>query len=86
MITRILSRRLDRLETRFLPPDDEPTQHTILFVDADGSATDSMVMKFGGWAPSRSPRGGRRGEWLIGPEFVMSPVGRVTASDRQRFA
>jgi hypothetical protein len=56
MITRNLSRRLERLETRLLPPDDEPTEHTILFVDVDGMVADSLVMKFGGYAPGRGPR------------------------------
>jgi hypothetical protein len=56
MIARTLSRRLERLETRFLPPDEEFTQHLIHFIDADGTVTGSMLMKFGGCAPGRDPR------------------------------
>jgi hypothetical protein len=52
MIINNLLRRLERLETRILPQDREVIEHKIVFVDADGSETESMVMKHG--APSRS--------------------------------
>ena len=53
MIIRTLLRRLERLETRLLPPDRGVTEHTIVFVDADGTEAESMVMKFSHGAPSR---------------------------------
>ena len=52
MIIRTVLRRLERLETRLLPPDRGVTEHTIVFVDADGTKAESM--KFSHGAPSRS--------------------------------
>jgi hypothetical protein len=42
MIARTLSRRLDRLEGRLLPPDNEVKGHRIVFVDGDGTVTDGQ--------------------------------------------
>jgi hypothetical protein len=42
-----LSRRLERLETRFVPAT-AATRHTIVFVDADGTKTGSIVLHHGG--------------------------------------
>ena len=48
MIIRTLLRRLERLETRLLPPERAVIEHTIVFVDADGTKTESMLLKHGG--------------------------------------
>jgi hypothetical protein len=53
-MTRALSRRLERLEACLPPPDAEPIQHIIRFVDADGTITDSLVINHG--APARGPQ------------------------------
>jgi len=50
MITRTLARRLERLEADLVPPDHGVTEHTIVFVDADGTETESMILSHG--APS----------------------------------
>jgi hypothetical protein len=42
MIIRILLRRLERLDTRLFPPDRGVTEHTIVFVDADGTDTEPL--------------------------------------------
>jgi len=59
MITRTLARRLERLEADLVPPDHGVIEHTIVFVDADGTKTESMVMKHGApcgrWPARRSP-------------------------------
>lgn len=52
-MTRALSRRLERLETRFVPAT-VGTQHTIVFVDADGTKTGSIVLHHG-YPGARNP-------------------------------
>ncbi len=59
MMIKTLLRRLERLETRLLPPDGGVMEHQIVFVDGDGTETGSMVMKFSNWAPSRNWRSRR---------------------------
>ena len=61
MTTRILSRRLELLEATFLPADTGVTEHTINFVEADGTITDSLVLKHSGATPARGgpPKIGR---------------------------
>jgi hypothetical protein len=54
MTRRTLARRLERLETRLLPAGSGVTEHTIVFVAADGTKTDSIVLKFSGAAPDRN--------------------------------
>ena len=41
------SRRSERLETRFVPAT-AGTQHTVVFVDADGTKAGSIVLHHGG--------------------------------------
>ena len=59
MITRTLARRLERLEADLAPPDHGVTEHTIVFVDSDGTETESMVLSHGApscsWPARRSP-------------------------------
>jgi hypothetical protein len=59
MITRTLARRLERLEADLVPLDHGVTEHTIVFVDADGTETESMVLSqgtpYGRWPARRSP-------------------------------
>jgi len=59
MITRTLARRLEQLEADLVPPDHGVTEHTIVFVDADGTETESMVLSHsapcGRWPTRRSP-------------------------------
>jgi hypothetical protein len=64
-MTRALSRRLERLEARLPPPDEEPIQHIIQFVDADGTITDSLVMNHS--APARHPQTWPSREWKRRP-------------------
>jgi hypothetical protein len=45
-MNRTLSHRLERLESRFVPPEGVPTEHTIVLVDADGTETEFMTMRF----------------------------------------
>ena len=59
MINRTLVRRLERLEADLVPLDHGVTEHTIAFVDADGTETQSMVLSHGApcgrWLARRSP-------------------------------
>jgi hypothetical protein len=59
MIIKPLLRRLERLEMRLLLPDRGVMEHQIVFVDADGTETGSMVMKFSHCAPSHNWRSRR---------------------------
>jgi len=59
VITRTLVRRLERLEAELAPLDHGVTEHTIVFVDGDGTETESMVLSHGApsgrWPQRRSP-------------------------------